>query len=261
MSEPTPTPTPASTGGAVLGPVARVVAVVAGVLVLLAGGVAVFVTDNGAGSAALVAAGAAIVGVAVFANRLSAVEAGGVRLELERQARQVRREAQQARAAGDVDQAEELEARAQHLLAAAGVVGSRYERLRTTEPSGWDRTSRMEGVLREARRLDASVLTPADVAGIFGTGSEGNRIVALALLESNPQLATDDVLVDAIGHSRSTFEQYHGLVAAEAALDELSPPGRAAVKGAVESVLAGPLGEKSSDRRTVARRVLERLRT
>jgi hypothetical protein len=242
-----------------LGRTARILGVGGGIVTMLAGGVAVFLTDNEVGSGALVATGAAIVGVAVFGNRLRAVEAGGVRLELERQARQVWRQAEHARAVGNVDQAEELERRAQHLLAAAGAVGSRYERLRSTEPSGWDRTSRMEGVLREARRLDASALTPADVEGIFDTGSEGNRVVALALIERSPRLASADILVDAIVNSRSTFEQYHGLLAAEGALDELSAEERSAVGEAVESVLAGPLGERSSDRRTVARRVLERL--
>lgn len=129
--------------------------------------------------------------------------------------------------------------------------------LRTTEPSGWDRTSRMEAMLREARALDTEPLAASDVADIFATGSDGNRIVALALVEGNPRLATAEVLVDAILESRSTFEQYHALVAAEHALDHLSADDRTRVREAVESVLAGPLGGRSSDRRTVARRILK----
>jgi hypothetical protein len=117
----------------------------------------------------------------------------------------------------------------------------------------------MEGVLREARAIDTDGLAASDVAGIFSSGSDGNRMVALALIERSPGLAPADVLVDAILRSRSTFEQYHGLVAAESALDHLSDEERRRVRDAVESVLAGPLGEKSSDRRTVARRIVERL--
>jgi len=244
-----------------LGRAARVAAVGAGVVALLAGGVAVFVTDNEVGSAALVAAGTAMVGVAAFGNRIHAIEAGGVRLELElqRRARHARQQAELARAAGHDTEAAELEDRAQQLLAAAGAVGSRYEHLLSTEPSGWDRTSRMEAALREARGLDAGALTTDDVAGLFATGSVGNRIGALALIEGHPRLATAEVLVEAIERSESSFEQYHGLVAAERAVDHLSGADRARVRSAVQSVLAGPLGERSSDRRTVARRVLDRL--
>jgi hypothetical protein len=117
----------------------------------------------------------------------------------------------------------------------------------------------MEGVLREARALDTDPLAASDVAGIFATGTDGNRIIALALVEANPRLANAEVLADAILDSRSTFEQYHALVAAEHALDDLSAEDCTRVRKAVESVLAGPLGDKSSDRRTIARRVLERL--
>ena len=67
------------------------------------------------------------------------------------------------------------------------------------------------------------------------------------------------VLVAAITDSRSTFEQYHALVAAERSVGRLSSQDRARVREAVESVLAGSLGDTSTDRRTVARRLLEEL--
>ncbi len=237
----------------------RIAGVVAGGLTLVAGGVAVFLTDNELGSTALVAAGVAMASLAVFGNRLQAVEAAGVRLELERQALRVQQQAVRARVAGETDRAVDLERRAEELRAAARAVGLRYERLRTSEPSGWDRTSRMEATLRDARALGAEVLTPSDVAEIFGTGTDGNRIAALALIEGNPRLGTAGVLVEAILNSRSTFEQYHALVAAESAVDHLSAEDRSRVREAVESVLSGSLGDRSSDRRTVARRLLERL--
>ena len=238
---------------------ARIAGVAVGFLTLICGGVAVFWTGNELGSTALVAAGVVIAGLAMFGNRIEVVEAAGVRFELERQARSARQQAERARAAGEINRAEELERRAQSLLAAASAVGSRYEQLRTTEPSGWDRTTRMEGVLRDARALNTKALTASDVAGIFATGTDGNRIAALAFVEGNPQLASADVLVDAIVNSRSAFEQYHALVAAEHALNHLSAEDRTQMREAVESVLAGPLGDKASDRRTVARRILESL--
>lgn len=237
----------------------RIAGVAVGALVLIAGCVAVFRTSNELGSTALVGAGVVIAGLAVFGDRVKAVEAAGIRFELERRARHARQQAKRALAAGETDRAEELERQAESLLAAASAVGSRYEQLRTTEPSSWDRTSRLEGMLREARALDTKILEASDVARIFATGTEGNRIAALAFIEGNPRLATTEVLVDGIVDSRSAFEQYHALVAAEHAINHLSTQDRTRVRTAVQSVLAGPLGEKSSDRRSVARRLVEML--
>lgn len=239
----------------------RIAGIVGGLALLVAGGVAVFTTDNEVGSAALVTAGVAVAGLAAFGNHIAAFEAAGLRLELVEQARDAREQAKLARAAGQADRAEALEHRAETLLAAASGVGSRYERLRTAEPSGWDRTVRMEGLLREARALDTEILSASQVAGIFASGGDGDRITALALIERNPRLASAPLLVDAITDSRSSFEQYHALVATDGALDRLPAEDRARVRQAVESVLAGPLGEKTSDRRTLARRILERLTT
>ncbi|GAA3539582.1 hypothetical protein AFL01nite_26060 [Aeromicrobium flavum] len=248
---------PANPPVPVLNRAARVAGVIVGMLVLVAGGVAVFLTDNELGSTALVAAGVVIAALAVFGNRLEAVEAAGVRFELERRARSVRQQAVRARAAGKTEQAAQLEQRAEGLLAAAAMVGTRYEQLRSAEPPGWDRTARMEGLLREARDLDTESLSAADVSRIFGSGSDGDRITALALLEAEPRLARADLLVDAIGHSRSSYEQYHALVAAERAWVHLPAADQDRVRAAVETLLAGPLGEKTSDRRLVARRILE----
>lgn len=250
---------PAESSVPVLNLAARIGGVVVGVLVLVAGGIAVFTTDNELGATALVAAGVAIAGLSVFGNRIEALEAGGVRVELERQALTARLQAQRARAAGRAERAQALDRKAEGLLAAATLVGARYDDLVSTEPSGWERTSRMEGILREARALDTDVLGPADVAQIFATGTDGSRIAALALAEADPRLATVDMLVSAIAESRSSFEQYHGLVAAEGALRHLRPEDRERLRASIESVLAGPLGERSSDRRTVARRILAEL--
>jgi hypothetical protein len=238
---------------------AQAVGIAIGALVLAAGSVAVFLTDNEVGAAALVTVGAAIAALSTFANRIGAFEAAGLRFELAQQASEVREEAEQARASGDVVRAQQLERQAQDLLIAASAVGSRYEQIRTTQPSGWERTSRLEEVLREARALDTDVLRAADVAGIFASGAPGDRVAALALIERNPRLVTADVLVDAIVHSQSSFEQYHALVAAESALDHLSTTERERLREAVVSVLSGSLGDRSSDRRTVARRLLERM--
>ncbi|TCI95900.1 hypothetical protein [Aeromicrobium sp. IC_218] len=235
-------------------------ALVFGLGCVVAGGVAVFVTDNELGSASLVAAGVAVAGFGVFGDRVRSVEAGGVKLGLEQRAEQDFVAAAQARATGDVERAARLERRAAMLRTTAAAVGTRYEHLRASQPSGWDRTKQLEAVMQSARDMDTSALSPADVEDVFDTGGEGNRVVALALIERDPRLATLEVLKQATVHSRSSFEQYHGLSAAEAALPFLSPDDRLRLRRAVEALLIGPLGDSSSDRRTVARRILDATR-
>lgn len=240
-----------------LGKRSRATSMTTGSIALLVGGVAVFTTDNELGSTALVAAGVALIGLALLGNRLKTVEAAGVRLELERQAIEAWAEARDARASGDVDRAEKLEQRADQLLTVAEDVGRRYEHLRKSQPPSWARTSRMEDLLRDARALDVRSLTSEDVERIFRTGTDGNRVVAIALIEEAPRLAAATVLVDAIVRNRSAFEQYHALSAAERALDLLPAEERTKVMNAVRSVLHGPLADVASDRGKVARRILE----
>lgn len=244
---------------AVLPPAGRAAGIALGLLMLAFGAVAVFVTNNELGAASLILGGAGVSALTVLADRISAFEAAGVRMELLRRAQDIQSEAEQARVSGEVDRAEQLEDRAQELLLAAGAVGRKYEDVRATQPSGWDRTSRLEEVLQEARALDTSGLTAAQVAQTFDVGSEGNRITALALIQKNPALASVNVLRRGILESRSAFEQYHALVAAESSLDRLTAADLGIVASAIDEALAGRLGQKSSDRRTVARRIKERL--
>lgn len=231
-----------------------------GMACLVAGAVAVFTTDNELGSASLVAAGVVVAGCGVFGDRVRSVEAGGVKLGLEQRAEQDFVAAAQARATGDVERASRLERRAAMLRATAAAVGTRYEHLRSSQPSGWDRTKQLEAVMQSAREMETSDLSPSDVEDVFDTGGEGNRVVALALIERDPRLATLEVLKQAMVHSRSSFEQYHGLSAAEAALPFLTADDRLRLRRAVEAMLIGPLGDRTSDRRTVARRILEATR-
>jgi len=215
-------------------------------------------TDNELGSTALIAAGVVIAGFPLFADRVDAVEAAGVRFELTRQAKRAQQQAQQARAIGDLERADELNRRANELLSAASRIGASYEEVRATQEPGWDRTSRMEAVLHDARALDTEPLTAAAVTRIFRNGSAGDRIAALALIEADPRLATADVLVEAILNSRTAFEQYHALIGAEGAFGHLSGADRERILEAVKAELTGRLGETSSDRRTVARRIMDR---
>ncbi|MGD9960601.1 hypothetical protein [Nocardioides sp.] len=232
--------------------------VVLGFGVLILGAVAVFTTDNAVGSASLVTAGLLISTLAVFANHISAIEGAGVKLSMRERAGEALANARAAAASGDVEQAEADRREAERLLLASGAVASRYEALRLTQPSGWDRTSRFEDLMRVGREQAAGLSQPQLVSELFATGGDGNRVYALALIQGNPALAEPGPLVEAIAHPRSAFEQYQALVAAQRSVEHLPTAERQAVLAAVEEALAGPLGETSSDRRSVARTILEK---
>ena len=61
----------------------------------------------------------------------------------------------------------------------------------------------------------ATKLPAALVASLFARGGDGDRMVALLLLETAPSAGCLGTALDAIAEPRSPFEQYHGLRAAE----------------------------------------------
>jgi hypothetical protein len=66
----------------------------------------------------------------------------------------------------------------------------------------------MHPVHKIARR---EILDPTEVLRWFEEGDGGARIVALGLMEADRDLRDFDAAIDAIEHSRTAFEQYHGL--------------------------------------------------
>jgi hypothetical protein len=56
---------------------------------------------------------------------------------------------------------------------------------------------------------------PTVITGLFGRGSDGDRMVALVLLQTAPATDCLSVALDAIEGPRSPFEQYHGLRAVD----------------------------------------------
>jgi hypothetical protein len=111
-----------------------------------------------------------------------------------------------------------------------------YEDLRRTLPPGGDRTFRMETVWAKARALAHQArYTPSEIRSLFEEGSEGERLVSLALLEAVPDAANFDLVLEAISKSRSGFEQYRALLAAEAMLPLLNATQKQQLKQALLS--------------------------
>lgn len=190
-----------------------------GIALLGLGAYAVFTTENSSGAAALIAVGAVLLGVSLFTDRIESVEALGMKLGLRRQAQSKLIEAELAESRGDTAAAHELREQAEGILAAADKISRGFESLRSGLPSGWARTDRLEQQMREARELAASMdWRPEQVQQMFTSGSDGNRLTALAIMQGNARLADFELLREALINSRSAFEQYQALKAARDAL-------------------------------------------
>ena len=68
----------------------------------------------------------------------------------------------------------------------------------------------MNRLVAQVRSL-ASLAPPELIQTMFQDGTDGGRVVALALMEADPDPRYFDHVLNAIGASRSAFEQFHGL--------------------------------------------------
>jgi hypothetical protein len=141
-----------------------------------------------------------------------------------------------------------------------------YEALRKAMAPGADRTGRMGSLLLVPRRLSRGYpWTHEELRAAWRSGQDGKRLFVLGLIQGNAALADAEVLVQGIRSSRSAFEQYNALVAAEGA--RLAGEEANALLAAVQEELRGdprPDGVESgikpgSGRMVVATRLLAQL--
>jgi hypothetical protein len=135
-----------------------------------------------------------------------------------------------------------------------------YERVRREMPRGRDRTSEMTRVIAKARTIGQQQKPSPEMLRRVFDGSEGGRVVALALASATPDRDLVDIVLDGIRNSRSAFEQYHALRAAEAFVPILSPGDGKNLHDAIAEQMSpgGRIGD-DQDRLTVAKRVLQLL--
>ncbi|CAM5787394.1 hypothetical protein [Cellulomonas persica] len=243
----------------------RVLCGIGGAALVVLGCVAVFVSENSAGTAALIAAGIALLLVAVLADRITAVEAGGVKVELGAVARKLD-EADEAESHGDLERAAELRDEARALIAGNAEDIARFARTRRSSP-GWRRSAAQELQMRAwADAAKASRPSREALEALYDDGSdedpgtpEGRHVMALAMMAGYPPAASHAVATRAITEPISAFEQYHGLAVARvlALHDPASRETHALREVVADGLAAGRFGHADSDRVALARRVLE----
>lgn len=140
--------------------------------------------------------------------------------------------------------------------AALAELAQRYEHVRSTSEADPDRTRELRKVVIEAAGLE--VEPDAALVDELATGSEGERIVALALLHAHPDPDATPFLIEAIEHPRSAFEQYHALLAVKLLGNAVPDSLRSRLIGVLQDT-SEQEGVFGTDRQLLANQILARL--
>jgi hypothetical protein len=148
------------------------------------------------------------------------------------------------------------------LRSQADAIATPYERLRADKASSRARTAEMERHIATARAAARrGGHGRRDVAALFSSGSDGERIYALGLMQGKHSLTSSDAIVDGILRSRSAFEQYQALLLAQRAWKSLRRRDQQRVLEAINlEMQSGGHIEQGSDRYELARAIQLRVR-
>jgi len=236
-------------------------AALVGVLALSTGAVGTFLSANGAGSAALVVGGIALLLFALLGDRLELLKVGNFEFHLREAARELAQRAVDLEAhwrqRGRGGPAEGGSAPAPSGLA------RRTDVRRSTSQTnlGDKRIADLSEILHDAKEYSRANSPSAEaVRTMFSAGGDGERIYALALMREDPEAGNVDCILDAIRCSRSAFEQGQALRTAIGLVPRLDTTGRSKLSDVVQQQL-GPEGRisRSTDRRRLAETLLEML--
>jgi hypothetical protein len=137
---------------------------------------------------------------------------------------------------------------------------ARYEELRATQPSGPRRTVAMEDLVRQARQLARSqMFTALDVKGMFDRGTEGGRLMALALMEGDPGIADLPSVLNGIKTPASPFEQFHALTVANLMVSSLNPAQRDELAAPLKDPAINSTWGSDTSRSSLAKSIVGRL--
>ena len=219
----------------------------AGLGAIVAGAFAVFTTENGTGSAALLGVGFLLLMIAAFFDRIEALELAGAKVVLRKLERA----------------ADDLEKRARALSEIAEAMkpaASDYERVRKEMPRGPARTRIMDELVDKisADAKDSS-FSRDQVRELFKLGGEGNRLTAVALMQGNAELRDFNVVVDVIRQSVSGNELYQGLQVAELMIPDLNSSEQRRLIEALEEPRKKAFLEQGSPQWATAQRIESRI--
>ncbi len=139
-----------------------------------------------------------------------------------------------------------------------------YESVRTKLAPGIQRTRVMNKILSEIRSAADSDKedTSKAIVKLIDENSAGSRIAAIGILQVDPNPEYFPFVLDAIGQSRSAFEQYQALSSARSLLPALSGEQKSQLKAVIESERGDQPGkyiQPGSDRWVLSEMILREL--
>jgi hypothetical protein len=143
-------------------------------------------------------------------------------------------------------------------------IAREYENLRSEMVPSRERTYQMSSIFARVRALALQLKPNAKTINkIFHKGKDGDRIVALGLLQGLKFKENFDIVINAIEKSRSAFEQYQGLSVAISLVPEMSDDQKNQLRAVIEDQRSGGDSKfitKDSDRWPLSDQILEKLR-
>ena len=140
------------------------------------------------------------------------------------------------------------------VIAGTPVAAAHASSARFFVPPDGDAASKGPG--GEIRESDLYWWTPAEVTALVHSGSAGQRVFALALMQRSPQLRRFDLVLELIQQSQSAFEQFHALLVMRASIASLSPEQRKWLRAALKHERTRHI-TPGTDRAALARQIEE----
>jgi len=140
-----------------------------------------------------------------------------------------------------------------------GWLADEYEAIRQKLPASNVRTSLMAGVVDRAQILAGARDSGAMGRMLFLRGTDGCRLIGLALAQKEPQPQHLDLVLQGIASSRSAFEQYNALLLADSIARELPLEGADKLVMAIESQMGKTIDDNDLSRFGPAQKLLKQL--
>jgi hypothetical protein len=136
-----------------------------------------------------------------------------------------------------------------------------YEAVRQKSDPGARRTLSMTKIIAQSMGIAKRAgYGSIEVSDIFASDSEGDRIIALAIIQALPNADFFNLVLESIYKSRSAFEQYQALCAAEKILPLLDDEQKSKLAEVLEDQRSGAKGKyitQGSDRWALSERLLD----
>ena len=138
-------------------------------------------------------------------------------------------------------------------------LGDEYESIRKRMKGGDARTEMMNLLVGRAQVLASQRDAGAVAEKVFSRGTDGSRVVGLALARIDTRRQHIELALSGITTSRSPFEQYHALLLAESLLPSLHPTTMPLLQAAIGSQLEKTIRKDDPSRWIVAQRLIKKL--